>query len=541
MLVGFGVERRLLTLVDGERRMTNLLHVGELLHLASVRERLGPTGTLRWLGARRVEEGAPGALDSEAGELRLESDARAVKILTVHKSKGLEYPIVYCPFLWGLKVMPDDISTAFHDPADGGRLKIHLDPPESVQAIAEREQRAENMRVLYVALTRAKHRCSIVWGGIRLAEDTPLACTLHPRSADVPAGDRDDADLREDLAELVTASGGTVSVRDLVRAAASSYVPDDVASDDLRPRTYERKVDTWWRIGSFSALASRGRAHATSDEARDRDEPEEEAPSSTGADDAGSERVILDEFPRGAKAGVLLHSVLEDHDFGSRDRAELEALIRRKLVAHAMAKEGLETMLARGVDAMLDTPLDGGALTLRSVPRSRRVDELEFMLPVATAQGRGAVTTKRLADAFAAHASPEVPRSYADQLCTLGFLPLRGFLRGFVDLVFEHDRRFYVVDYKSNHLGSRANDYAPSRLGAAMAHADYYLQYHLYVVAVDRWLRRRMRGYDYETSFGGVLYLFARGMSPLHPPRRGVFFDRPTSAMVRALSEVLDG
>jgi exodeoxyribonuclease V beta subunit len=172
------------------------------------------------------------------------------------------------------------------------------------------------------------------------------------------------------------------------------------------------------------------------------------------------------------------------------------------------------------------------------VKRDRRVNELEFLLPAPQA-ARSQLTAKGLATAFAKHRTEKVPAAYVDQLGKLGFLPLRGFLIGFVDLVFEHDGRFYVVDYKSNHLGDAASDYAPARLTTAMSHANYFLQYHLYVVAVHRWLGRRLRGYDYDRSFGGVLYLFARGMSPSHAPGTGIFFDRPKRELVDAISEVL--
>jgi exodeoxyribonuclease V beta subunit len=540
MLTGLGVEQRLLSYVDGERRMTNLLHLGELLHRAALRERLGMTGLVRWLGAMRAEPWENGRLGNEASELRLESDARATKILTVHRSKGLEYPVVYCPFLWALGVRQTDACLAFHDPSDGHRLKIHLEPAsdQAARDAAEVEGRAENQRLLYVALTRAKHRCSIVWGAINDTEGSPLAVTLHPHREDPSRAS--DTELREDLARLTTSSGGAIALRDLVPGPAPVYVPEDRSSGALAARVFDRTIDRSWRIGSFSALTSGERATAPEAGGRDRDEVEDRAEIAKAAE-ASAEPVILDAFPRGTKAGLLIHSLLEDHDFACRDRAVLETLVRQKLASYGYAKEGLGAMLVAGIDAMLDTPLDPTGLALRSVTRARRLDELEFVLPVAHGDGASRLGANTIADAFAKHAGPGIPAAYVERLRGLGFPALRGFLRGFVDLVFEHAGRFYVVDYKSNHLGATPGDYTRARLVPAMAHADYYLQYHLYVVAVDRWLRRRSAGYDYETGFGGVLYLFARGMSPSHAPGTGVFSDRPRGALVQALSEVLDG
>ena len=377
-----------------------------------------------------------------------------------------------------------DECLAFHDPTDGHRLKIHLDPASDPGArdAADVECRAENQRLLYVALTRAKHRCSIVWGAINETEGSPLAVTLHPDRED-PAK-ASDAELRQDLARLMTSSGGAIAVRDLVAGPAPAYLPEDRSSGALAARVFDRDIDRSWRIGSFSALTSGERATAPEAGGRDRDDVEDRAELAQAVEVA-AEPVILDAFPRGTKAGLLIHSVLEDHDFACRDPAFLEALVRQKLASYGYAKEGLGAMLVAGIHAMLDTPLDPTGLALRSVTRARRLDELEFVLPVAHGDGARRVSANALADAFAKHAGPEIPASYVERLRGLGFPALRGFLRGFVDLVFEHAGRFYVVDYKSNHLGATPGDYARVRLVPAMAHADYYLQYHLYVVAVD--------------------------------------------------------
>lgn len=576
LLGDLGATPRLLSYVDGERRVTNLLHLGDLLHSASRRERLGLSGLVRWLGAMRGAPHETGLLEGEAAELRLESDARAVKLLTIHKSKGLEFPIVYCPYLWDAAVRPkaNEKCLPFHDANDDHRPKLHLAPKTAPDAVAaaEREDQAEVQRLLYVALTRAKHRCSIVWGAVNQADASCLAYTLHPKRADESWKDVSDRDLRADLRALEEAAKGAIGVRDLDLSGASPPPPpyrdgEEREGGELRARDYERAIDRWWRIGSFSAMTSGAHASVAAPEAegRDRDEIEEvaidaSAPEAEGRDrgDVGEraasegqgegsassgaappERVLLHDFPRGTKAGTLLHSVLEDHDFTDRDAVTHARLVRDKLEAFGYGDKGLEPALAEAIDAMLDTPLGIGA-RLRDIPRARRIDELEFLLPV-THEPRTQVTAKAIAAAFAKHRTEAVPRAYVDEhLAKLGFLPLRGFLKGFVDLVFEHDGRFYVVDYKSNHLGVTASDYAPERLARAMSHASYFLQYHLYTLAVHRWLERRMRGYDYDRAFGGVLYLFARGMHPSHSAGTGIFFDRPTRAMVEALSEVLD-
>lgn len=550
LLTELGAEPRLLAYVDGERRVTNLVHLGDLLHAAARRERLGPSGVVRWLGAMRAAPHAPGRLEGEASELRLESDARAVKLLTIHKSKGLEYPVVYCPFLWsGGGGNHEDPSLAYHDPKDAFRLKLHLAPNDDAQEAAAKEDQAEAQRLLYVALTRAKHRCAIVWGAINESDDCCLAYTLHPGAK---PSEMSDADLRKALGALAKASEGAIAVCDLTDDAPPKYVAEDVVRGELASRTFGRKVDGWWRVGSFSGMTSGDKHGAPGAPAAP--EPEAEGRDRDDADEVDEEDdavepeapVLLHAFPRGAKAGTMLHAVLEDLDFP--DRAALPALAREKLTSFGFDPEALAAPLVAGIDAMLDTPLGlssptrlvgSGRARLRDIPRARRIDELEFLLPVTQAAGKQ-VTSRALAEAFANHRTDVVPAQWVEHLAALNFLPLRGYLRGFIDLVFEHEGRFWVVDYKSNHLGTTASAYAPRKLAAAMSHASYFLQYHLYTVAVHRWLRQRMRDYDYDRAFGGVLYLFARGMSPDHPEGTGIFRDRPRRELVEALSEVLD-
>ena len=189
--------------------------------------------------------------------------------------------------------------------------------------------------------------------------------------------------------------------------------------------------------------------------------------------------------------------------------------------------------LVAGLEQVMRTPLASG-LTLADVARARRVDEMEFVLPVT-----GALTPQSLERAFKEHRAPGALPGYAAELRDLGFDKLNGFLRGFIDLVFCHDDRFYVVDYKSNRLGPQAADYGQESLVRSMAEHHYFLQYHLYCVALHRHLALRVRGYDYEQHFGGVYYLFLRGMAPEHALGTGIFFDRPAAALIESLERAL--
>jgi exodeoxyribonuclease V beta subunit len=198
-------------------------------------------------------------------------------------------------------------------------------------------------------------------------------------------------------------------------------------------------------------------------------------------------------------------------------------------------------LVSQALGGVLDTPLDEASeLMLNQLKRSARVSEMEFTLPVRRMLGKLAFDPDRLADTFEQHGA-DLSQGYVERLRQLGFAPLMGFLRGFIDLVFEHQGRYFVVDYKSNHLGSRASDYDSERLAAPMEEHHYHLQYHLYLTALHRHLARRLPGYDYDQHIGGVYYLFLRGISPRHQPGTGVFRARPTRSMIESLSSLLDG
>jgi exodeoxyribonuclease V beta subunit len=551
-----GVQARLLALADGERRLTNLLHLGELLQTAAKENRRGPLGLAEWLAVMRTDARERSQPGTEAAQIRLESDEEALKLTTIHKAKGLEYPIVYCPFLWDgrLLMQEDERCLRFHDPADGDRLKFDLGSGEWQAHLerAECEALAENLRLLYVAMTRAKHRLTLVWGGFGDCEGSALGYILHqPRPA--PANGSlaaavagrirglDDAEMRRDLEELVRASGGTIALHDLSFDAIAPFPRRTEDESLLSCRTAERVLSLTWRTASFSSLAAGG--EPTSALAAEGSDYDEGAGVSRDALPARPEEaVLLDEFPAGVRSGLLIHRIFELLDF---ENAAPDAV--RTLVAETLPAFGFDAAwipaLAGAITDVLDTPLgDDGPPTLRHVPSGRRLNEMEFLFPVAgeyRGAGSGAFHSGTLAAVLERHAGGALSASYAERVRGLGFAPLAGFLKGYVDLVFEHGGRWWLVDYKSNRLGPSARDYAPARLRAPMEDHHYILQYLVYAVALHRHLSRCLPGYDYERHFGGVLYLFVRGMAPGHPRGTGVLRDRPPRGLIEELSTVL--
>ncbi len=565
---------RLLARPDGERRLTNLLHLSELLQEAAARGGLGPNGLATWLERMRTDASAREPRRSEtaaaaAGERCPRGAAgdhppqqgAAVRHRLLHRSVG-----------WRTRARQGRRLGPLSRPRRRARLEARsrLAGPRRERLAAQVEALAEAIRVAYVALTRAKHQVVCAWGAINGADTSALSLLLHPE-APVPGPiDLGDAafiprrvvhfealtqqQIEADLAALCARAEGRIEVERAVAAGVDAVAIEQsrAGTPDLEARRLDRGLDPNWRTSSFSQLVSAGLAtHAPGGErASDADHPRAEGRDYDGdtpgdAPDRGGEEleiaadsapVRLHAFPAGAGPGTMIHTVFEQIDFEAGDDEATRAIVARAL-ARFGAAAALEPDLRAGVQDTLHTPLggDAGALTLSQVPRARRLDELEFLLPAAHHGPR--IGALDLASRLRDDATHPAVIAYAERVEAMRFQPLAGYLRGYIDLIFAHDERFYVVDYKSNQLGPYAQNYTPERLAVAMTEHDYILQYHLYCVALHRYLAHRLRGYTYERNFGGVYYLFLRGMAPGHPAGCGVFHDRPGEALVRGLSD----
>ena len=515
----FAVIERLLAYTDGERRVTNVLHLVELMHRETGSDGIG--AALEWLAEKRK---SPGNRNEEE-LLRLESDENLVKILTVHAAKGLEFPLVFCPFMWdGRLYAAEAAAIRFHDPEKGYAAVLDLgsDALEACRVLAEREELAESLRLLYVALTRARYRCWMVWGNINEAGTSAPAWLLHAhdsRAVSIPLA-LDDASIQADLERIAANADGNIRVRPLPREDKSCITPAAASPPELSPRRFTGEIRETWRVTSFSALA-----HARSVETPDYDAGARE----TGSEVATATRDIH-AFPRGARTGRCLHAIFEEVDFSALNRAELQRVVSRQLASYDFPAHWA-SVVSNMVEKVVATPLDeGGGLRLDRVTPGQRLNEVEFYYPIARLSDAG-LRALLLDWGFA----PEI----RERIGTLQFTPAQGYMKGYIDLVFEAGGRYYVADYKSNWLGPSAEAYRQGDLGKAMAREAYYLQYLVYCVALHRYLAARVAGYDYERHFGGVRYLFVRGMSPELGCAAGVYADRPASGLIHALDRYL--
>ena len=554
------LDRRVLQRTEGERELTDLRHVGQLLHGVATAEQLGITALTGWLRERIDEAGEED--DAEDRSRRLESDAEAVQVLTIYRSKGLEFPVVYCPYLWDPGYIPEDEPPIFHDA--NGRRTIDVggdggpDTDTGWAHIVER--RGEELRLAYVALTRARHQAVVWWAGTWAVRQSALCRLLFFRDTDGnvrPEGNRTPTD-EEAAARFEELD---LSVERVDGGAGAVWVDQEPGGTELAVGRFDRTLDPTWRRTSYSGITSGVHEARVGSEEEERREPDEVVvvPSAEPAAEEPALRAVpslLATMPGGADVGTFVHGVLEGADFTAVDLdAELWASLEQTAAREAV-DVGDRSLIVDGLAAAVDTPLGPvvGDMRLRDIGRDDRVDELGFELPLRGGDTpAGSLAISEIGALLSEHLPVGDPfAGYAPRLSDpLLQNELRGYLSGSLDLVFRTtDRRYAVVDYKTNWLGVEGEPlsawhYRPSALLDAMYAAHYPLQALLYTVALHRYLRWRVGGYDPARDIAGVLYLFVRGMVGAETPvvdgsPCGVFGWRPPASLVQALSDLLD-
>ncbi|MBW1828240.1 MAG: exodeoxyribonuclease V subunit beta, partial [Deltaproteobacteria bacterium] len=432
---------RLMSYPDGERRSTNLLHLSEVLNQASMEKRLGMTGLVKWLHEMMHAE----VQGREEHMLRLESDENAVKLVTIHRSKGLEYPLVFCPFVWGSSRSRDSKGPfMFHDETDNMRLTLDLGS-QALQKncmFAEKETLAENLRLLYVALTRAKNRCYLAWGRINKADTSAPAYLFHQPKTD----DRDhivnvtgarfkalsDKEIYAELEAVCDKAGGTIRLSEMPDEAGVIYSPISRENEKLNFQAFKGKIDHQFRISSFSSLISNQPYIA---EVADHDvggQPD-------GYDNHGFEESIEREepsgifsFPKGARAGTFMHDILEHLDFTEKDASHMEELVEVKLKEYGFEFTWLGT-ICKMLNNVLSVPLGTNQedFTLSHIPNRNRLNELGFYFPLKL------ISPKKLQSIFEKATEAELVTAFVEHMERLTFSPVSGFMKGFMDMVFQ--------------------------------------------------------------------------------------------------------
>ncbi len=570
-----GLSARVLGCVGGERLLTDLNHVGQLLHRAASEQHLGLAGLLGWL-REAIEEGNR----NDARRRRLDVDAKAVQFVTVHGSKGLEYPVVYLPQLFDRAVKDWPTVHAYHE---GDERCLDVADSARAKAAARAEEAQEELRLAYVALTRAKSQVVVWWAPTYNAPNGALTRLLFGRGVDdAQVPDRASFGSTDDEADEVLGRwAGLGAFRLETSTTESGTVALAGPPEGLAERPFARVVDTAWRRTSYSGLIR------AEEQAGPQQQSEPETPGTLDEDESPAVELVattasvepvetapdepeflspMDGLTAGATFGSLVHAVLEHADPKAPDlRAELLARVeeeRRWWSVDATSEQLADALLPMQHSSL--GPLADG-LTLGEIGLEDRLRELDFEIPMGGGDRAGVaggvaagLTLAAFGAALRRHLPADDPmRGYADQLETpvLGGQALRGYLSGSIDVVLrvrgEAGPRFVVVDYKTNSLGEpgrplSAWDYTPEKVTEAMLHSHYPLQALLYSVVLHRFLRWRLAGYDPAVHLGGVLYLYLRGMVGPETPvvggvPCGVFSWRPPASLILELSSILDG
>ncbi|QSA99484.1 exodeoxyribonuclease V subunit beta [Methylomonas sp. EFPC1] len=522
----YGLHARLADDSEGERSITNLLHLAELLQQASMQLE-GEQALIRHL-AEAIEAGGSQAGDD--GIIRLESDANLIKVVTIHKSKGLEYPLVFLPFICSFREVGGRFNAYYRYHDENQDLQIDLHKQERIKAISEEERLQEDLRLLYVAMTRARHAC---WLGIApVKSGSTKDCQLEKSAmgallnwqAKMP-----NSALAEKLREL-KGSCAAISITPLPEIDDARYSP--VLADESRDeaRVPLSKVSSNWWIASYSALHVEDRLTPGEDSSQPL--PEFETAHDDKQNDEAEIAAALSKplsgvhaLPRGAGPGVLIHDLLEECAQWGFSNVSANPALRQELIQKRFIGgewENKHAVIASALAHWLNMPLlQDAKLSLAALETNAYQAELEFLL------GADTVDTEELDRLVCRH-------TFGGQVRP-SLLPgqVNGLLKGFIDLVFVHDQQYYVVDYKFNSLGADEAAYTQEALTAAMLAKRYDLQACLYLLALHRLLKVRLAAaYDYETHIGGGLYLFLRGALG---PTAGCVFDKPARALIERL------
>ncbi|GAA6600241.1 exodeoxyribonuclease V subunit beta [Klebsiella pneumoniae] len=502
------IAENLLATRGGERRLTDILHISELLQEAASQLE-SEHALVRWLAQHIAEP------DSNAAsqQMRLESDKHLVQIVTIHKSKGLEYPLVWLPFIARFRKQDQ----AFYHDRETFAAVLDLGQDEASLELAEAERLAEDLRLLYVALTRAVWHCSLGVAPLSSRKSGNSDFHLSALGRRLQAG------------EAMDAAGLAARLADFCHGDIALQIPGEL---DLTPwqapaatiprlsaRELQRRIADDWRVTSYSGLQQHGFSGG------------QDLLPRLDVDAAGVGEVVEEpqltphQFPRGAAPGTFLHSLFEELDF---TQPVPEGWMAEKLQLSGFDAQWAP-VLTDWLGGVLKTRLPGPDIALNQLAARDKQVEMAFYLPIAQL-----LTAERL-DALIRQYDP-----LSADTPPLDFRQVRGMLKGFIDLVFRHEGRYYLLDYKSNWLGEDREAYTRPAMEQAMRAHRYDLQYQLYSLALHRYLRHRLADYDYDRHFGGVIYLFLRGMDG-QEGGQGIFTTRPVRPLIDGLDQLFAG
>ena len=497
---GFNIQHYLLFEfgIGGERVYANLIQVAESLHQIEHEKKLAAADLKIWL--RKMISQQENIKTSEY-EQRIESDENAVKIVTIHKSKGLEYNIVFAPFL-ELKPFPKG-NSSFRDENDEFCFIEHDYLDNTQEGLFESQNEEENKRLIYVAITRAKYR-SYVYA----TSNTKYMGTISSYITKITQNQQDDIDGLIKIVRL------DPEYTENLRYPIRSFYRDIQEAIAPSPKEFlgDFPVDNWWKM-SYSRLASKNH------EIKEFTKPDE-------INDA-FDKFVFEQFPKGAKAGNILHTILEKIDFTTNDDGNWDIEIDSALNFYRVKgnlenlKSNIKIWLGHILNAEIRMP-DDVTLKLSEVKHVDRINELEFDFNM---------------NEFDAISVANVVGETEVRINTELF-KIKGVMNGKMDLFFRHNGKYYILDWKSNFLGFTLDDYQKTNVEEAMTDSNYHLQYLIYTMASRLYLKNRIPDFNYDIHFGGVVYLFLRGIRNVENSG-GIFTEKPTVEVLDRLENLI--
>ncbi|MDP0122985.1 exodeoxyribonuclease V subunit beta [Glaesserella parasuis] len=512
--------QRINALPNAERRITDLLHLAELLQ-GAMPNLENEFALLRWY--EQQLDNPDGYADEQ--KQRLESEESLVKVVTIHGSKGLEYPVVWLPFVAKASQPAKSKPITIYQNDEGKAHWSFGSQFDEIKKYIDKAEFAEDLRLLYVAVTRAKYQLNLILPSQFDEKWNSLSYLLS--NGEIGTGGIAPSQNTQYYlaqkgikAELITVNNDVPE---------DNWQPTLVQPIDIEAKSFTGKIRTVGQITSFTALQAQNERlqhkeqniplATFGDEAQDYDRTEFIA--SDFLED-NAQPYSRYQFPHSTKVGNLLHKFFEHWDFQQAvDQTQLQALCEQLNLDEAWLEP-----LTTWFEQVIQTPFGEQAVSLTQIFTHKRLNEWQFYLRLSNKEA-----LYRLNQLLKKH-SP-----LAKQLPDLTLYNLEGFVRGFVDCIAQIDGKFYVIDYKSNFLGYLPQDYQAEKLAKTMGQFRYDLQYLLYTLAVHRYLSARLgENYNYEQHFGGVAYLFLRGMNG--EPNSGVYFDKPSMELIEEMDRL---
>ena len=564
----FNIKERVLKHENGERILTNILHLAEILQTQESELKLGINGLIYWLSKQLDTDSRE---DKDEYEIRLETDENAIKIMTVFKSKGLEFPIVFCPFLWDKnaintsrqKISKYHLTPDIIDKTDFKKEMLYkpildITGEEYAENYSNDENLEELMRFMYVALTRSKYLCYVFWGNINKGskKNTSALDYMFYSNSEVLKAEK--GNISKTLSNCVKAIKVTNTPPALTDVQAEhiqldiydtnqkfdikKYSPEVFdKKNDFEAKTINRESpDNNWKISSFSSIVPHASESMILVSQKDYDESDIADSAEIEQDFVQKTKLNIFNFPAGAKTGTCWHEIFEEMDFSSSDD-EIKDLVETKLIKYRLNEYESERAnkeniicVQKMVKNVLNTTMNPDSdLKLKKISNKNKLPEMEFLFSL-----KKGIDTKRLYSFINSYAKEkgfilnEFSKTLRDKL-------INGYMTGFIDLIFRYEDKYYIIDWKSNKLNGTPEGFTTSGLKSEISKHYYFLQYLIYTVAVDKYLQAHIENYDYNIHFGGVYYIFLRGVDSSESSERGFFFDKPDKKYINELAGIL--